>query len=120
MKIEQDASCAVHKSHQVGPAHARSVIRARATIRGFKDVLARNFAYYAGTSQCYGPTVFEFVVVRNQWDICTTDISKACLHTYKELAAAIRGPVRGVNLVHPAYCVVFLRGNGYAHFDPIR
>ncbi|MFM7989941.1 MAG: hypothetical protein ACKPKO_62570, partial [Candidatus Fonsibacter sp.] len=49
-KVEQTAR-SVQESQQSGPAVTQRVIRARLTIRGFKDVDARMLDNYAGTSQ---------------------------------------------------------------------
>ena len=76
--IEQDAR-SVQESQQTGPAQTRRVIRARLTVRGFKDVDARHLDNYAGATQRYSQRVLVSVAVHNQWDICTTDISKAFL-----------------------------------------
>ena len=55
--------------------------------------------------------VLFLVAAKNQWDICTTDISKAFLQgvTYKELAEATGEPLREVNFAFPAHCVAVLR-----------
>ena len=77
----------------------------------FKDVDARHLDNYVGTSQRYSQRILVSVAAQNQWDICTTDISKAFLQgvTYKELAEATGEPLREVNCVLPAYCVAVLR-----------
>ena len=92
-KCEPDART-VHNSQQTALANTRRVIRARLTMRGFKDVNARNLDNYAGTSQRYSKRVLVSVVVRNQWDICASDISHAFLQGAidKELAEATGEP----------------------------
>jgi hypothetical protein len=116
------AARSVHESQQTGPANTKRVIRARLTVRGFKDVDARHLDNYVGTSQRYSQRIIVSVAAQNQWDICTTDISKAFLQkgvTYKELAEATGEPLREVNFVLPAYCVAVLRTlPGYEDFHP--
>ena len=51
-KFEQ-AARSVQESQRSGPAATRRVIRARLTIRGFKDVDACMLDNYAGASQRY-------------------------------------------------------------------
>jgi hypothetical protein len=61
------------------------------------------------------------VAAQNQWDICTTDVSKTFLQgvTYKELAEATGEPLREVNFTLPSYCIAVLRTiRGYADVDP--
>ena len=101
----------MQESQRSGPAATRRVIRARLTIRGFKDVDARMMDNYAGASQRYSQRVLVSVAAQHQWDICTTDISNAFLQgvTYTELAEATGEPLREVNFVLPAYCVAVLR-----------
>ena len=97
------------------------MIRARLTVRGFKDVDASHLENYAGTSQRYSQRDLASVAVQNQRDICTTDISKAFLHgvTYKELAEATGEPLREVNFTLPSYCIAVLRTvRGTEDFDP--
>ena len=55
------------------------IIRARLTVRGFKDRDKEQIARYAGTSSRSSQKVLVSEAVRNGWDICTTDISKAFL-----------------------------------------
>ncbi len=99
----------------------RKVIRARLTIRGFKDLQAHELDNYAGTSQRYSQRILVSEAVRQGWDICTADISKAFLQgvTYQELAEATGEPLREVNFFLPAYCIPLLRKvPGFENFDP--
>ena len=102
-------------------AKKRRVIRARLTIRGFKDVDKGHIATYAGTSQRYSQRIIISEAVNRGWDIATTDISKAFLQgvTYQELAELTGEPVREVNFYLPAYNIPQLRQiSGYETFDP--
>ena len=73
----------------------RRVIRARLTVRGFKDQDSVGLASYAGTSARYSQRVVCSEAAIRQWDICTTDVSKAFLQgvTYAELAELIGEPL---------------------------
>ena len=55
------------------------VIRARLTIRGFKDVEKDDVDRYAGTSSKVSQKLLVSEAVFQKWDVCTTDISKAFL-----------------------------------------
>lgn len=100
---------------------SRRVIRARLTVRGFKDVDKGHVDTYAGTSQRYSQRITCSEAVLRQWDMCTTDISKAFLQgvTYEELAAQTGDAVREVNFYLPAYNVPQLQQvEGFEGFDP--
>ena len=92
-KHQQEAR-SVTESQEAGPAKTVRVIRARLTIRGFKDMDAQGFENYAGASQRCSQRILVSEAVRRGWDICTTDISNAFLQavTYTELAEAIGNP----------------------------
>ena len=55
----------------------RWVIRARLTVRGFKDAEKHLVDRYAGTSQRYSQRCLVSEAVRRGWSVATTDISKA-------------------------------------------
>ena len=97
------------------------MIRARLTVRGFKDRDKEQIARYAGTSSRSSQKVLVSEAVRNGWDICTTDIPKAFLQgvTYEELAELTGEPIREVNFYLPAYNVPLLQKlPGFETFDP--
>ena len=48
-------------------------------VRGFKDTDCRDIDRYAGTSARSSQKVLVSEAVLRGWDICTADISKACL-----------------------------------------
>ena len=116
---EETLTVAAAASGQV--AKRRRVIRARLTVRGFKDVDKGQVATYAGTSQRFSQRVIVSEAVIRGWDLVTTDISKAFLQgvTYEELAALTGEPVREVNFYLPAYNIPQLRQvSGFENFDP--
>ena len=109
--------------HELLPDHStRRIIRARLTVRGFKDVDASGLASYAGTSQRYSQRIVVSEAAVRRWDIATTDVSKAFLQgvTYQELAEMTGEPLREVNFMLPSGSVpVLQRLEGFESFDPI-
>jgi hypothetical protein len=100
---------------------ARRVIRARLTVRGFKDVEKHLVDRYAGTSQRYSQRILASEAILRGWRIATTDISKAFLQgvTYKELSELTGAPIREVNFYLPATNVHLLQQvEGYSNFNP--
>ena len=83
---------------------SRRVIRARLTVRGFKDLEKHLVEKYAGTSQRFSQRILVSEAVIRKWDIATTDISKAFLQgvTYKELSDMTGEPMREVNFYLPS------------------
>jgi len=99
------------------------VIRARLTIRGFKDKDKSYIDTYAGTSSKLAQKVIVSEAALRRWHIATTDISKAFLQgvTYKELAELTGEPLREVNFYLPEYNVPILKKlTGFESFDPRR
>ena len=94
-----------------GQATTKRVIRARLTVRGFKDRDAQSLDSYAGTSQRYSQRLVCSEAAHRGWPICTTDISKAFLQgvTYKELSEQTGEPIREVNFYLPSHCNDILR-----------
>ncbi len=78
-------------------AATTKTIKARLTVRGFKDHDRNNIDTYVGTSTRYSHKLLCSEAVRQGWDIATTDISKAFLQgvTYEELSQLTGEPVRG-------------------------
>ena len=102
-------------------AKSRRVIRARLTVRGFKDCDKGLVATYAGTSQRFSQRILVSEAVIRGWDLATSDISKAFLQgvTYSELAALTGEKVREVNFYLPAYNIPQLRQvPGFENFNP--
>ena len=96
-------------------------IRARLTVRGFKDAQRSDIDRYAGTSTRCSQKLIVSEAVRNHWPICTADISKAFLQgvTYEQLAEMTGEPMREVNFYLPASDISLLRTlPGCEDFDP--
>jgi len=118
-KWEHDVTDAT--SGQSSTKASRRVIRARLTVRGFKDMEKHTVDRYAGTSQRYSQRIIASEAVLRGWDIATTDISKAFLQgvTYAELAQLTGEPLREVNFYLPAANVSLLRQvAGFEDFNP--
>ena len=97
------------------------VIRARLTIRGFKDCEKDDVDRYSGASSKISQKLLVSEAVYQKWDICTTDISKAFLQgvTYEELAELTGEKLREVNFYLPANNRPILKQiQGYESFDP--
>ncbi len=88
-KWEQPTSDALSGgSSSAEAAKPVKTIRARLTVRGFKDTDRRDIDRYAGTSARSSQKVLVSEVVLRGWDICAADIWKAFIFgvTCEELA----------------------------------
>jgi hypothetical protein len=123
-KMEQSTTDVVNHirggSHSAEPA-VKKTIRARLTVRGFKDCERGDIERYAGTSsRCSQKALVSEAVLRG-WDLITTDISKAFLQgvTYDELAKLTGERPREVNFYLPASNIPVLRKvKGFENFNP--
>ena len=90
---------------------SRKIVRARLTLRGFKDRDADNLEKYAGTSQRYSQRLLASEAANRCWPIMSTDISKAFLQgvTYEELARITGEPLRDVNFYLPNDTIAVLK-----------
>ncbi len=125
-KMEQSTTAIVNHirggSHSTEPAATtKKTIRARLTVRGFKDNERGDIDRYAGTSsRCSQKALVSEAVLRG-WDLITTDISKAFLQgvTYDELAKLTGERPREVNFYLPASNIPVLRKiKGFENFNP--
>ena len=101
-------------------ATVKKIIRARLTIRGFKDLDKSVVDTYAGTSQRYSQRMLVSECVKRKWQLVAADISKAFLQgvTYEELHKATGEPLREVNFYLPPASVPILKQvPGYESFD---
>ena len=102
---------------------AVKTIRARLTVRGFKDQERKDIDRYAGTSARSSQKLLVSEAVLRGWDICTADISKAFSQgvTYEELAKLTGEKQREVNFYLPASNIPLLRKvPGFENFDPVK
>ena len=101
-------------------ATVKKIIRARLTIRGFKDLDKSVVDTYAGTSQRYSQRMLVSECVKRKWQLVAADISKAFLQgvTYEELHKATGEPLREVNFYLPPASIPILKQvPGYESFD---
>jgi len=108
-KHKQEATDA--ESSGAAAPKTTKVIRARLTVRGFKDHARNTIDTYAGTSTRYAQKLLCSEAVRQGWDIATTDISKAFLQgvTYEELAELTGESRREVNFYLPESLISVLQ-----------
>jgi hypothetical protein len=108
------------KIEELPDGKTRRVIRARLTVRGFKDRQASEIDTFAGTAARYSQRLVVSEAVNRGWEICTADVSKAFLQgvTYEELSKLTGDPVREVNFYLPYGSVPMLRKvKGFESFD---
>jgi hypothetical protein len=109
-----------------GPPNAAAAvktIRARPTVRGFKDQERKDIDRYAGSSARSSQKLLVSKAVLRGSDICTTDISKAFLQgvTYEELAKFTGEQQREVNVYFLASNIPLLRRvPGFETFEPTK
>ena len=99
------------------------MIRARLTVRGFKDADAANLASYSGTTSRWGQRRIAATAAQMGWELLTLDIERAFLQgiTYEELAQETGEPLREVNFQLPPGCIPLLRKlSGFSDFCPVR
>ena len=87
-KFKWDQPTVDSKSKGSQSADLIRLIRARLTLRGFKDAAKGDIDRYAGTSSRTSQKVVVSEAVRQGWAICTTENSKAFLQevTCEELS----------------------------------
>ena len=120
-KYEEQTVDATKSGFQNSSATAKKTIRARLTVRGFKDADKWDIDRYAGTSTRGSQKLIVSEAVLRGWVLCAADISKAFLQgvTYEELAKLTGEPAREVNFYLPAYNMSQLRQiPGFETFDP--
>ena len=98
----------------------KRTIRARLTVRGFKDRDANNLSTYAGTSTRWSQRLVVSTSASRGWPIVSVDVEKAFLQgmTYQELSQLTGEPLRDVSFVLPTGSIAALRQlPGYSDFD---
>ena len=101
----------------------KRTIRARLTVRGFKDRDAATLSTYAGTSTRWSQRLVVSTAAVRSWPIVSVDVEKAFLQgmTYEELSRVTGEPTRDVSFTLPAGSVPALRQlPGYSNFDPLK
>ena len=87
------------------------VIRARLTVRGFKDIDAQDMSAFAGTASRWAQRIVVSEAIARGWPLLSVDVAKAFLQgvAYEELAEMTGQPQREVNFVLPPSSVEVLR-----------
>ena len=109
------------KNEEQSDGTVKRYIRARLTVRGFKDKDANNLDTYAATSARPSQRMVCSVAAQMSWTLCTADISKAFLQgvTYDELAKLTGQPKREVAFALPLQSIPALRKvTGFEDFNP--
>ena len=109
------------KNEVLEDGKTRRIIRARLTIRGFKDMEAADLSRYAGTSQRYSQRLLVSESANRKWPLVSTDISKAFLQgvTYEELSRMTGETLRDVCFYLPPTSIAALKClPGYENFNP--
>ncbi len=96
-------------------------IRARLTVRGFKDREGHLVATFAGTVTRWGQRLITATAAQRRWPLVSADIEKAFLQgmTYEEMARLTGEPMREVNFALPPGSIPLLRMvSGFNGFNP--
>eukprot|EP00971_Amphidinium_carterae_P039991 785004-Amphidinium_carterae.4 len=99
----------------------RRGLRARLTVRGFKDMSPSNDVFSATASRLAQRIVVSESMMHDDWQLAGVDIRKAFLQgvTYAELAKETSSPMKEVNFEVPPGTVGILRTiEGYHDYDP--
>eukprot|EP00974_Lingulodinium_polyedra_P099521 9639492-Lingulodinium_polyedra.AAC.1 len=98
------------------------VIRARLTVRGFKDLDKDELATYVGAASHWGQRLIVAAVVQARWHFLTVVIEKAVLRgmIVEEMSEAAHSTeTKDVNFELPGGSVSFLQQvPGFEHFNP--
>ena len=95
-------------------------IRARLTVRGFKDVQGQDLSAFAGTASRAAQRLLTPEAVLRGWDIVSADVPKAFLQgiSYADLAEQTGEPLREVSsTVPPATAEELRKIPGFEDFD---
>ena len=86
-------------------------IRARLTVRGFKDVQGQDLSAFAGTASRAAQRLLTSEAVLRGWDIVSADVPKAFLQgiSYADLAEQTGEPLREVCFTVPPATAAELR-----------
>jgi hypothetical protein len=96
-------------------------IRARLTVRGFKDRQRDLYDTFAGTSTRWGQKAICVIAAQEDWPVWSADVSSAFLRgqTFAQIAKETGLEVRSVQFDMPQGSVPLLRQvPGFATFDP--
>ena len=97
-------------------------VRARLTVRGFKDLQSPELATFAGTTTRWGQRLVNQVTAQRKWRLFSADISQAFLRglTFEQVAAMDGEVKRKVQFTMPPGSIPVLRQlEGYEDFNPV-
>ena len=100
----------------------KRIIKARLTVRGYKDSQANSLNTFAGTTTRWGQRVVNQIAAQYEWDLFIADVSQAFLRGLTfEQAAQLKGEVeRDVQFETPPGSIPVLRMiEGFEDFDSI-
>jgi hypothetical protein len=95
------------------------IVKARLTLRGFKDMQGQSVETFAGTTSRWGQRLICSVAALNKWPMFSADVSAAFLKgiTFEELAKET-GVVRDVSMELPNDAIgIFRKFKGFETFD---
>ena len=101
----------------------KRIIKARLTVRGYKDQQAEQLQTYAGTATRWSQRIVNFMVVQKGWRLFSADVGQAFLRglSFKQIQEMDGEVHRDVQFTVPPGSVPILQKlTGYADFDPIR
>ena len=96
------------------------IIKARLTVRGFRDMQAGQLATFSGTTSRWGQRIVVAVAVQKRWALFSCDVAQAFLRglSFRELAQIDGEVSRSVQFKLPAGSIPMLRAlPGYEDFD---
>jgi len=96
-------------------------VRARLTVRGFKDLQASRLETYSGTASRFGQRWINIQAAQHKMDLWSADVSQAFLQglSFEEVARETGEPLRSVQIDVPGCSVALLRQlPGLSNFNP--
>jgi hypothetical protein len=97
-------------------------VRARLTVRGFKDLQSPDLSTFAGTTTRWGQRLVNQIAAQRKWRLFSADISQAFLRglTFEQVAAMDGEVKRRVQFTMPPGSIPVLRQlEGYEDFNPL-
>ncbi|CAK0801133.1 unnamed protein product, partial [Prorocentrum cordatum] len=97
-------------------------VRARLTVRGFKDMQSPELSTFAGTTTRWGQRLVNQVTAQRKWRLFSADISQAFLRglTFEQVAAMDGEVKRKVQFTMPPGSIPVLRQlEGYEDYNPV-
>ncbi|CAK0813698.1 unnamed protein product, partial [Prorocentrum cordatum] len=97
-------------------------VRARLTVRGFKDMQSPELSTFAGTTTRWGQRLVNQVTAQRKWRLFSADISQAFLRglTFEQVAAMDGEVKRKVQFTTPPGSIPVLRQlEGYEDYNPV-